>query len=131
MKSIVSVISIDDRIIKVGCSSAGCSGCHSQAFCTNKDNSYEAVNRDNIKLNVGDMVEVEIPEKRAVFTIFMSLLFPLLMFLPGYFVGKKFSSSEIVMAMTGFLFIGIGFLISYLFFRGRKREYSPYIVRKL
>lgn len=131
MKSIATVISINGRTIKVGCSTASCNGCHSQAFCTNKDNSYEAVNKDNIGLAVGDLVEVEIPEKRAVFTIFMSLLFPLLMFLPGYFTGKAFSDNEIIMALTGFVFIGIGFLISYLFFRGKKGEYSPYIAKKL
>lgn len=131
MKTIASVISKAGRMIKVGCSTSSCSGCHNEAFCSNKDTSYEALNKDNIDLEEGDTVEVEIPEKRAVFTIFMSLLFPLLMFLPGYFTGRAFSDNEIVMALTGFLFIGIGFLISYLFFRGKRGEYSPYIIRKL
>lgn len=77
------------------------------------------------------MVEVEIPEKKALFTVFMSLLFPLLMFLPGYFIGRLVSSNEIIDALSGILFIGIGFLISHLFFRGKRREFSPYIVRRL
>ena len=61
----------------------------------------------------------------------MSLLFPLLMFLPGYFVGRALTDNEVFMALTGFLFIGLGFLISWLFFRKRRKEYSPYIVKKL
>lgn len=131
MKTIASVISIENGIIKVGCSSSACSGCHSESFCRNKDTSYECNNTSGIPLREGDMVEVEIPEKRALFTVFMSLLFPLLMFLPGYFIGRLVSSNEIIDALSGILFIGIGFLISYLFFRGRRREFSPYIVRKL
>lgn len=131
MRTTVSVLSIENGVVKVGCSSSACSGCHAETFCRNKDTSYEAVNRTGTALQQGDTVEVEIPEKKAVFTIFMSLLLPLIMFIPGYFVGRAFSSSEIVMALAGFLFIGLGFLFSYLFFRGKKKEYSPYIVRKL
>lgn len=131
MRTAVSVLSNENGAIKVGCDSSACSGCHCETFCRNKDTSYEVNNPDNLNIKKGDMVEVEIPEKKAVFTIFMSLLFPLIMFLPGYFVGKAISSSEVVMALFGFCFIGIGFLISYLFFRKRRKEYSPYIIRKL
>ncbi len=131
MKTIVNVISNVNGIIKVGCSSSACSGCHSESFCRNKDTQYEVNNPLELVINKGDTVEVEIPEKKALFTVFMSLLFPLLMFLPGYFLGRKISDNEITSALFGILFIALGFLISYLFFRGRKKEFSPYIVRKL
>ncbi len=131
MRNVVSILSIDKGLVKVGCSSSACSGCHSESFCRNKDTSYIVNNPDNLSLKEGDFVEVEIPEKKAVFTIFMSLLFPLLMFIPGYFLGRLITDNEVFMALTGFLAIGLGFLISYLFFRGKKKEYSPYIVRKL
>ncbi len=131
MRTIVNVISNVNGIIKVGCSSSACSGCHSESFCRNKDTQYEVNNPLELVINKGDTVEVEIPEKKALFTVFMSLLFPLLMFLPGYFLGRKISDNEITSALFGILFIALGFLISYLFFRGRKKEFSPYIVRKL
>lgn len=131
MRSVVSILSIENGTIKVGCSEGACSGCHSESFCRNKDTSYAVNNPNNLPVAEGDFVEVEIPEKKAVFTIFMSLLFPLMMFIPGYFIGKLLSDNEVIMALTGFLAIGLGFLISYLFFRGKKKEYSPYIVRKL
>ncbi len=131
MKTIVNVISNINGIIKVGCSTSACSGCHSESFCRNKDTQYEVNNPLELVINKGDTVEVEIPEKKALFTVFMSLLFPLLMFLPGYFLGRKISDNEITSALFGILFIALGFLISYLFFKGRRKEFSPYIVRKL
>ncbi len=131
MRNVVSIISIENGTVKVGCSSGACTHCHSESFCHNKDTSYAVNNPENIAVEKGDFVEVEIPEGKAIFTIFMSLLFPLVMFIPGYFVGKLLSNNEVVMAVTGFMAIGLGFLISYLFFRKKKKEYSPYIVRKL
>lgn len=131
MRTEVSVLSNENGSIKVGCDSSACSGCHCETFCRNKDTSYEVNNPENIVLEKGDTVEVEIPERKAVFTVFMSLVFPLIMFLPGYFVGKAISENEVVMALFGFLFIGLGFLISYLFFHRRRKEYSPYIIKKL
>ncbi len=131
MRNVVSIISIENGTVKVICFSGACTHCHSASFCRNKDTSYAVNNPENIAVENGDFVEVEIPEGKAIFTIFMSLLFPLVMFIPGYFVGKLLSNNEVVMAVTGFMAIGLGFLISYLFFRRKKKEYSPYIVRKL
>ncbi len=131
MTQLVSVVSVKDGVVRVGCSSSACSGCHSETFCRRKDSTYEVNNSKGIPVSEGDLVEVEIPEGRAVFSVLMSLLFPLLMFIPGYFTGKALSESEIVMALSGLLSIGLGFLFSYLFFRGRREKYSPYIIRKI
>lgn len=131
MTQLVSVVSVKDGVVRVGCSSSACSGCHSETFCRKKDSTYEVNNSGKIDVREGDLVEVEIPEGRAVFSVLMSLLFPLLMFIPGYFIGKALSDSEVVMALSGLLSIGLGFLISYLFFRGKREKYSPYIIRKL
>lgn len=131
MTQTVAVSEVKDGVITVGCSESACQGCHSETFCNRKGTTYEVGNPDNIALEPGDFVIIEIPEGKAVFTILMSLLFPLLMFLPGYFVGRALTDNEVLMALTGFLFIGLGFLISWLFFRKRQKEYSPYIVKKL
>lgn len=131
MTQLVNVVSVKNGNVRVGCSSSACSGCHSETFCRKKDSTYEVNNTKGIDVKEGDLVEVEIPEGKAVFSVLMSLLFPLLMFIPGYFVGKSATENEVVMALFGFLFIGLGFLISWLFFRKRRKEYSPYITRKI
>ncbi len=131
MTQIVSVISTDNGIVRVGCSSSACQGCHSETFCRNKDTSYEVLNTMGLDLRKGDLVEIEIPEGKAVISVLMSLALPLVMFIPGYFIGKMLSESEVVMAVCGILFIALGFLISFLFFRRRRKEYSPCILRKL
>ncbi len=131
MTQLVSVVSVNGSVVNVGCSSSACSGCHSETFCRRKDSTYEVTNNTGINVREGDLVEVEIPEGRAVISVLMSLLFPLLMFIPGYFIGKALTRNEVVMAISGLLFIGIGFFISYLFFRRRREKYSPYIIRKL
>ena len=131
MTQLVSVVSVKNGNVRVGCSSSACSGCHSETFCRKKDSTYEVNNTKGLDVKEGDLVEVEIPEGKAVFSVLMSLLFPLLMFIPGYFVGRSITENEVIMALFGFLFIGLGFLISWLFFRRRKKEYSPYIIRKL
>lgn len=131
MTQLVSVVSVNGSIVKVGCSSSACSSCHSETFCRRKDSTYEVINKARVDVIEGDLVEVEIPEGRAVISVLMSLLFPLLMFIPGYFIAKALTRNEVVMAISGLLFIGIGFFISYLFFRRRREKYSPYIIRKL
>ena len=131
MREIVTVLNISNNVVNVTCSTKACKGCHNELFCSKKDSSFSVNNPNNLSITEGDMLEIEIPEKKAVFTVLTTLLFPLLFFIPGYFVGKLIRDNEPLIALIGFLFIALGFLLSSLFFKGRKKEYSPYIVRKL
>lgn len=130
MKKNVTVISTDNNKIVVGCDSSHCSGCKSEMFCRNKDSSFDVINPKGIKIEKGDIVEINIPEGKATLSVLISLLFPLLLFLPGYFIGKLFLNNEIQMALFGFLFMAIGFLIAAAFFHFKKRTFTPTIEKK-
>ena len=70
------------------------------------------------------------PSGKTMKSIVVSLVFPLLMFFPGYFVGRSISDNELVMLLFAVLSMSLGFCIAALFFRNRKKEYTPYVIRK-
>ena len=69
-------------------------------------------------------------QSMALFTIFMSLGFPLIMFIPGYLIGKAISESQGVQLLTSLAGVAVGFIISAVFFRLNKKKYTPVIVEK-
>ena len=123
MEKKVTVIENNKDGLKVGCDSSLCSGCKSEMFCRNKDSVFTVENPSSIPLDKGDKVTIEIPEGRAT----LSVALPLLLFLPGYFVGGLFSESEIIRALVGFLFMAFGFAISALIFKKKKAYFSPIV----
>lgn len=131
MKQTATVIDNKDDKLIVGCDKTACEGCHASFFCTNKDNSFEALNPQKIDVRKGDKVELDMPTGKTIKSILLSLAFPLIMFLPGYFVGKIFTNNELILVLWGLGFIALGFLISYLYFRKKKDEYSPSVSSKL
>ena len=46
------------------------------------------------------------------------------------FLGRVFFTSEITMALMGFLFMALGFGISAIIFKIKKRYFSPIVTRK-
>ena len=130
MEKSVTVVENTKEGIKVGCDSQACSGCKSEMFCRNKDTTFTVENPSSIPLKKGDKVLIDIPEGRATLSVILSLALPLLLFLPGYFIGRVFFNSEIVMALVGFLFMAIGFGISAIIFTLKKRYFSPIVIDK-
>ena len=130
MEKTVSVLENTKEGIKVGCDESACSGCHCNMFCRNKDTSFYVENPDSLPLKKGDKVKIDIPEGRATLSVLLSLAFPLLLFLPGYFIGKILFKSEIYMALVGFAFMLLGFLISGVIFHFKKTYFSPVLVEK-
>lgn len=130
MKQKVTVFENKGEEIIVGCDKSACQGCHGSMFCTRKENLFEALNPDNIELKKGDKAEIEMPSGKTMKSIVVSLVFPLLMFFPGYFIGRSISDNELVMLLFAVLSMGLGFGIAALFFRNRKKEYTPYVIRK-
>ena len=60
----------------------------------------------------------------------MSLAFPLLMFLPGYFTASLFTENEAVLLLSSLLGVALGFIISALYFRFTKKKYLPVVTEK-
>lgn len=120
----------NEKRIMVSCSSKECENCHSSIFCSKKTNSFEVLNPEMLEVNIGDEVVIDLPENKTIFSIIFSLLFPLLMFLPGYFLAKFFTSNELYMVFLGLAFVLLGFLIVGIFFKIFKEKFTPNILKR-
>ncbi|MGN1164228.1 MAG: SoxR reducing system RseC family protein [Candidatus Ornithospirochaeta sp.] len=125
MKKTVTVLEDTKGRIKVGCDSSLCSGCRSELFCRGRDTTFEVENPEKVPLKKGDKITVDIPEGRAAASVFLSLGLPLALFIPGYYVGKHFFSTEMMMALTGFASMGLGFLFSSVVFKIKRHYFTP------
>ena len=130
MKQKVTVIENKGEEIVVGCDKSACEGCHGSMFCSKNEHLFEVLNPAKIDLKQGDKAEIEMPSGKTLSSVFLSLAFPLIMFFPGYFIGRKFSSNELVLLLFGVIFMALGFLIAALFFKKKKKNYMPYVVGK-
>lgn len=130
MKQSVTIQSVDGKEIKAGCDRSACQGCQCSMFCTNRNSSFAVLNPDNIPLRPGDKAEVILPGKRTVFSVFMCLGLPLIMFLPGYFVASRFTSNELWLLLSALSSVALGFLISGIYFRFTRKSYTPVVSRK-
>lgn len=130
MKQTVNVFENKGSEVLVGCDKSACEGCKSSMFCSKSDNIFEALNPDNVDLKKGDKAVIEMPGGKTVVSILLSLGLPLAMFFPGYFIGRNFSSNEIIMFLFGVLFMGLGFCIAGIYFKCKKKKYTPIVIRK-
>ena len=131
MKQSVKVIKAgsDDRIL-VGCDRSACEGCKGSFFCTNKNNEFEVSNPDKIKVSAGDDIEINLPGKKTVASVLISLGLPLALFIPGYMIGTLLTDKPLWLLISGLSGIGIGFIGAAVFFHFRGNEFVPTIIRK-
>lgn len=130
MKQTVTIEEKKGERIIAGCDKSLCDGCKASFFCTSKKASFGVLNPDEIPLEKGDQAIIDMPPRKTLFTIFMSLGFPLIMFIPGYLIGKTISESQGVQLLTSLAGVAVGFIISAVFFRLNKKKYTPVIVEK-
>ena len=130
MKQTVTIEEKKGERIIAGCDKSLCDGCKASFFCTSKKASFDVLNPDEIPLEKGDQAIIDMPTRKTLFTIFMSLGFPLIMFIPGYLIGKTISESQGVQLLTSLAGVAVGFIISAVFFRLNKKKYTPVIVEK-
>ena len=130
MKQIVTIQETKNGKIIAGCDKSQCEGCKGSFFCTSKKSDFQILNPEGIDLKPGDKAEIDLEPKKTLFSVFMSLAFPLLMFLPGYFIGAHFSSSELVRFICSIAGVAAGFLISSIYFRVTKKSYLPVVTEK-
>ena len=130
MKQTVTIQENKGGRIIAGCDKSACEGCKGSFFCTSKNASFTVDNPENIKLEKGDKAIIELPPKKTIFSVFMSLGFPLLMFLPGYFIASIFTEREGILFLSAIAGVVIGFGISALYFRIRKTSFVPKVIEK-
>ncbi len=130
MKQTVTIEKKEGDRLVAGCDKSLCEGCKASFFCTSKKASFDVLNPDNIPLEKGDQAIIDMPPRKTLFTVFMSLGFPLIMFIPGYAIGSAISDSQGIQLLTSLLGVGTGFIISAVFFRKNKKKYTPVIIKK-
>ena len=127
------VIEIHQNIITLQCNkSEHCKSC-SSSFCNIQTRNFKALNNRDFEINEGDTLEVFISPGKTIFSSFVVLIFPLLMFILGYFLSGKLLNfnSDALKAAGGAFGLFIGFILSFLFNMIRKNQNLPVITRKL
>ena len=84
MTEISTVISHTKHQAVLSCTSAGCSSCAGNSFCNVKAHTYTALNPQKLELEPGDEVEVFLPPGKTIFSGFLVLIFPLILFIAGF-----------------------------------------------
>lgn len=131
MKKEVTVHKTNDGNLIASCDKNACEGCKSSLFCRGKDYQFNVDNPDNINLNDGDKALIDMPTGRTILSSFMSLFFPLICFFIPLFVSAAFfTSNEVYQFLSALVGLAIGFLISCVYFKLRKKEFLPTIIEK-
>ena len=128
MRKKMSVLSVGKDKVTLGCDKGACEGCKAHLFCSSQKTTFEVAKPEGMDIKSGEEVTVELESGKTVFTVFMALGFPMLMFLPGYFFGSALGGSEPYSFLGGILGVVLGFAISALFFHVKKGKFEPKVV---
>ncbi len=127
------IIKINNKVATLKCGKPEeCKSC-SSSFCNVKDRRFKALNSNNLDIQVDDTVEVYISPGKTIMSSFIVLIFPLLMFIAGYFLsGVIFNfQTDALKAAGGAAGLFLGFIISFLFNMLKKNQHLPVITKKL
>ncbi len=129
MTEITKVVSIDNQEVTLGCITTSCKACSGNSFCNIQGKTFTAINTEDLPIRIGDTVDVFLPPGKTIFSGFMVLMFPLLMFLAGLLGVRALvdNASEGLQALGGFIGLSGGFLIGYIFGQVKKKSYQPII----
>jgi len=133
MTEISTVISSSNNQAELGCTTSGCSSCAGNSFCNIKGHSYTALNPGHLDIQPGDQVEVFLPPGKTIFSGFVILIFPLVLFFAGFLLTGLMvdGAGEGLKALGGFIGLTIGFGLGYLFGKIKKQQYMPTIQKKI
>ncbi len=133
MTEISTVISYTKQQAVLSCTSSTCSSCAGNSFCNVKAHTYTALNPQKIEIKPGDEVEVFLPPGKTIFSGFLVLIFPLILFIAGFLLTGVFidGAGEGIQALGGFLGLSAGFGLGFLFGRLKKRQFMPTIQKKV
>jgi sigma-E factor negative regulatory protein RseC len=127
------VTSIDENIITIKCGKPDqCKAC-SSSFCNIKTKNFKALNQDGFELNEGDEVEVYISPSKTILYSFVVLIFPLLMFIAGYYLTGSVLKveSDAVRAFGGIAGLACGFVLSFMYNFLKKNQNLPVVTEKI
>ena len=127
------VENINGKTISIKCGKPEqCKSC-SASFCNVKSKNFTALNSYDIELKTGDSVEIYLSPAKTIFSSFMVLIFPLLLFIAGYFLsGIVFNTdSDALKAGGGVAGLLAGFILSFVFNMVSRSHNLPVVSEKL
>ena len=121
---------IDGDMITLGCTTGACGNCSAGSLCNIKERLIQAVNKDHLDLQVGDVATIYLPPGKTVFSAFMVMIFPLLMFVLAFQLGEKLLglSGEAQKSLLGLAGLAAGFGISFLWGKIVGKKQYPEII---
>ncbi len=128
------IIKIKDDIITLSCSalSGGCKNCKANSFCSVNGHTFEAINKKKLKVKSGDLVEIYLPTGRTLFSGFMVLIFPLLLFILFFLAGSEiFKQGDGMSTLFGVIGLAAGFAITALYNKISKIKNIPRVTKIL
>ncbi|MCY7007450.1 SoxR reducing system RseC family protein [Fusobacterium simiae] len=106
-KGIVTKVNGDTIAVKLYKSSS-CSHCSCCSEANKTGSSFEF--KINQKVELGDLVTLEISEKDVVKAAFIAYIFPPLLMILGYIVANYLGFSEMKSIIGSFIGLGVGFI---------------------
>ncbi len=128
------IINIKDETVTLSCSalSGGCKSCKANSFCSVNGHTFDALNRGKLNLKSGDLVEIYLPTGRTLFSGFMVLIFPLLLFLVFFLIGSTiFKQSEGINTLLGVAGLAAGFAITAVYNKVSRKKNTPRVTKRL
>jgi len=125
---------VEDKLITVRCvDTEKCSSCSGGCAGDKQGRVFKALNSRSLSLKKGDMVEVYLNSGRAVWSGFMVLILPLLLFFPSYYAAAYLlpGAGEAVKVLSGITGIVMGFGVNFIRKRIIKDKDMPEIQKNI
>jgi positive regulator of sigma E activity len=124
----------EDKAIVVFESKEACSHCASRNIChLAKEGLRQMEVEDEIGTEVGDLVEVSIPNQGIIKRSFLLYILPTIFFVGGMAFSLFKRLSELISLGVGFFSLSVAFFIIFLIDKNysRKKDSQPKIIKKL
>lgn len=136
MTEIAKVKTLQGNRVVLACGdAAGCKTCAGKGFCSVQERTYEALVDEGVAVELGDTVEVHLPSGQTVFSAFLVMIVPLLLFMAGFMASRRLLGleGEGIPTLFGLAGLGLGFLLSFIYSRSRSQgsKGMPRVTRRL
>lgn len=124
---------VEGKLITVRCvDTEKCNSCVGGCAGNEQGRVFKALNSRSLSLKKGDLVEVSLDAGKAVWSGFMVLILPLLLFFPFYFAAAYLlrGAGEAVKVLSGITGIALGFGVNFIRKRIIKDKDIPEIHKK-
>ncbi len=126
MNSVAKVIDIKNNNVILEMPKGG--GCASSRMFKTTPHTFSLPIPKDQKPNIGDIAIIEIDPKKSILSSFIIFIFPLLLFVPAYYLGLKISNnSQSISTLIGLIGIIIGLIIIFFINKKLNKFFTPKI----